>query len=216
MLELALKTMLAYLLGSVNGALVIGRLYGGVDIRSQGSGNAGGTNALRTQGKVFALLTVLIDVGKGFLPVWILPGLNLPGIGTSPGLDLGWGPALYGAAAVAGHCYPIWHGFKGGKGAATMLGVYLAYAPILLLPILLTWGAMFLLSGYVGLATMASGFAAPVYLLLSGGRTSQAPLLSFAFACALFIVFTHRSNIKRMIDGSESRMRKGLLARREK
>jgi glycerol-3-phosphate acyltransferase PlsY len=214
MLELALKAVFAYMLGSVNGALVVGRLYGGVDIRRQGSGNAGGTNALRTQGKLFALLTVLIDVGKGFLPVWVLPGLGLPGIDADPGLDLAWGPAVYGAAAVAGHCYPLWHGFKGGKGAATMLGVYLAYAPVVLVPVLLAWIAFFLLSGYVGLATMAAGFAAPVYLLVSQGQAVAVPLVSFSITCAVFIVFTHRSNIKRMLDGTESRMRRGLLSRR--
>lgn len=216
MLELIVKTLLAYMLGSVNGALVVGRLYGGVDIRQLGSGNAGGTNALRTQGKMFALFTVIIDVGKGFVPAWLLPGLAIPWIAAGPALagqasaDLAWGPAAYGAAAVLGHCYPLWHGFKGGKGAATMLGVYLALAPLCLLPILLTWAAVFLLFGYVGLATMAAAFAAPLYLLLSRGAGTPAPLLTFALGCALFVMFTHRSNIRRMRAGTESRMHKAL------
>jgi glycerol-3-phosphate acyltransferase PlsY len=215
MIELLVKTLLAYMLGSVNGALIVGRIYGGVDIRKSGSGNAGGTNALRSQGPVFALFTVIIDVGKGFLPAWILPGLVLPGLGTSPGLDLTAGPALYGAAAVIGHCYPLWHGFRGGKGAATMIGAYIALAPILLLPVLLGWVAVLLLFGYVGLATMAAGLAAPLFMLVQGIKDSQLPIFYFSAACAAFLVYTHRSNIRRMRDGTENQMFGRALLRKK-
>lgn len=215
MLELLIKALLAYMLGSINGALLIGRLYGGVDIRKTGSGNAGGTNALRSQGPVFALFTVVIDVGKGFLPVWILPGLLLPGLSGTPELDLFIGPALYGAAAVFGHCYPLWHGFRGGKGAATMVGAYIGLAPILLLPVLLSWVVLLLLFGYVGIATMGAGIAAPVFMLLTGLQDAQVPLFIFTSACALFLVFTHRSNIQRLREGTEHCMFPRALLRKK-
>lgn len=203
MLEVLLKTVLAYLLGSVNGSLAVGRLYGGVDIRKTGSGNAGGTNALRSQGPVFALLAVTVDVGKGYLSAALLPGLALPGMVSSGGLDLQIGPALYGAAAVFGHCYPLWHGFRGGKGAATMIGAYIGLLPFILAPILGTWVLTVLLFGYVGLATMAAGLAGPLFLLLRGQVAADMPLFCFATACALFLVYTHRSNIRRLREGTE-------------
>ncbi|MDH3400897.1 MAG: glycerol-3-phosphate 1-O-acyltransferase PlsY [Chromatiales bacterium] len=215
MLELVIKALLAYMLGSINGALLVGRLYGGVDIRKTGSGNAGGTNAFRTQGVVFALNTVIIDVGKGFLPAWILPGLLLPGLASTPELDLAIGPALYGAAAVLGHCYPLWHGFRGGKGAATMIGAYIALAPILLLPVLLAWVVVLLLFGYVGIATIGAGLAAPVYMLVVGLQDSQIPLFVFTATCAVFLVFTHRSNIQRLREGTEHCMLPRALLRKK-
>lgn len=216
MLELFIKASLAYMLGSVNGALVVGRLFGGVDIRESGSGNAGGTNALRSQGPVFAFFTVLIDVGKGFLPVWVLPGLALPFLAGSQQPDLFFGPALYAAAAVLGHCYPLWHGFRGGKGAATMIGAYIALAPILLVPVLLGWLAAVLLFGYVSVATMIAGLSAPIYLLLQGLSNSQMPIFWFSSACAVFLVYTHRSNMQRLRTGTENRMFSRALLHRKR
>ena len=90
MLELGLKVLLSYLVGSLTGALIVGKLAGGIDIRTQGSGNAGGTNALRTQGKWFALRVILIDIGKGFLPPWLFPVLVLPGVPLDPELSRTW------------------------------------------------------------------------------------------------------------------------------
>jgi len=216
MLELVIKALLAYMLGSVNGALVVGRLYGGVDIRKSGSGNAGGTNALRSQGPSFAFFTVLIDIGKGFLPVWILPGAVLPFLAGSQQPDLYSGPALYAAAAVLGHCYPLWHGFRGGKGAATMIGAYIALAPILLVPVLLGWLVALLLFGYVGIATMVAGLSAPIYMFVQGLNDSQLPVFYFSSACALFLVYTHRSNIQRLRTGTESCMFPRALLRRKR
>ena len=119
---LFLTVLAAYLLGSINGSLLLGRLRG-IDIRTQGSGNAGGTNALRTQGKVFALGVVLIDIGKayvaaGWLPQW-LPDFG--GVSGSRWLDM-----ACAFAAIVGHVYPVFHGFRGGKGGATVLGALLA------------------------------------------------------------------------------------------
>ena len=119
MIALIIKIVLAYLLGSVSGSLLLGRLKK-VDIRAQGSGNAGGTNAFRTQGPVFAIGVVLIDVGKGFVAAWWIPSLVFGNQAAL--LESGLIVMACGFAAVLGHCFPIWHGFRGGKGAATAVG----------------------------------------------------------------------------------------------
>jgi acyl phosphate:glycerol-3-phosphate acyltransferase len=210
MLELAVKTLLAYLLGAVMGALVLGRLRG-VDIRTLGSGNAGGTNALRTQGKVFGAGVFIIDVAKGVIAVTLLPPLDLPGIGIDADLSRDWLAAACGAAAAFGHVYPVWFEFRGGKGAATVAGVIAAMAPWLLVPMLLVWIAVLTMTGYVGLSTMCAGLAA---VACAGWRAPQnTPLLVFTLAMAAFVIFTHRSNVQRMRAGTESRVTRLWLFR---
>lgn len=212
MLELAVKSLFAYLLGSVLGSLVVGRLRGGVDIRSLGSGNAGGTNALRTQGVVFALWVILIDVGKGVIAAAVLPALALPGLPHDVAVDREWLTMACGAAAVVGHVFPVWYGFRGGKGAATLVGVLLGIDPILLLPVLLVWLVVVMATGYVGLATMLAAIAVPVYLVtLAPGP--PLPEIAFALAMAGFVVYTHRANIARMRAGTENRARRLWLLR---
>jgi len=204
---------LAYLLGSLSGSLLIGRLRG-VDIRRQGSGNAGGTNAFRTQGWRFAIGVVVIDVGKGAAATWL--GLHV-GATAPPPLDSAYAQAaLCGFAAVVGHCWPVFFGFRGGKGAATAAGVVIVLAPGLILPLLAVWALMLIATGYVGLATIA---AAGAFALL--GATSffvpdnAAPTLTmFAVAIALLIVFTHCSNIARLVRGEEYRFEKARLLHR--
>ncbi len=200
MLELGIKVVLSYLAGSLNGALIVGRLFGGVDIRKQGSGNAGGTNALRTQGKGFALLVMVVDVGKGALPVMLLPALAIGGVGLDPAVSREWLVFACAAAAIFGHCYPVWFDFAGGKGAATTMGVVAVVAPIVILPAMVTWVGTIFIIGSVGLATVLAAFAIPLWILLSTG-TEQGNLLIFTFAVALFIAFTHRSNLRRLIAG---------------
>lgn len=212
MLELGLKVLISYLLGSVNGSLLLGRLRG-VDIRNMGSGNAGGTNALRTQGKGFALMVMVIDVGKGWLAAGWLPYVDLPGLAADPQVDREWLALACAAAVVHGHCYPVWYRFKGGKGAATAVGALAGLAPVLLLPAALTWILVLVLSGMVGLATMLAAISLPVYVLATGG-VGALPLLVFCAALAVYIVFTHRSNIRRMRSGEESRMEGVMLLRR--
>src|SRR5688572_21265852 len=117
-LELGVKSLIAYLLGSVSGSLLLGRLRG-VDIRELGSGNAGGTNALRTQGWQFALVVMAIDIGKAVLAVGVLPGLDLPLIGIKPRVDRHWLAVACAIAVVVGHVYPLWYDFCGVECAAT-------------------------------------------------------------------------------------------------
>jgi glycerol-3-phosphate acyltransferase PlsY len=210
MLELGVKILIAYLLGTLLGSLILGRLHG-VDIRSMGSGNAGAANALRTQGKLFGFLVLAVDIGKGLFAVWWLPTAALPAVGIDPDLPRAWLTAACGFAVIVGHVYPVWFGFRGGKGAATMVGVVAAVELRLLVPMLVSWFAVLVLSGYVSLATMLSGVAlvAAVYVL----EPNNVPLLSFCGAVTVFVVYTHRSNIARMRAGQENRVRRLWLFR---
>jgi len=209
-LELGFKALGAYLLGSVIGSLLLGTLRG-VDIRTQGSGNAGGTNALRTQGWAFALGVVVVDVGKALLAVGWLPGLELPGIGIDPGVDREWLAVACATAVVFGHVYPVWYEFRGGKGAATLLGAVAVLAPVALVPVLLVWLATVMLTGYVGLGTMLGTATLPLYFASVAPRST--PLMAFGLVLAAFIVFTHRSNVQRMREGVENRARRLWLLR---
>ena len=192
--ELILKVLASYLLGSISGSLLLGR-FRGVDIRQHGSGNAGGTNALRTLGVGFAIGVIVIDIGKGALAAGVIGPYN-----QGAPLDI----LLCGAAAVLGHCYPVFYNFRGGKGAATLVGVFAALHWPMLLPVFLIWLGVVVVSGYVGLATITAGFAALGYRLVTGMPALDGALWFFA-AMALFTLFTHRSNVARMIAGNENR-----------
>ena len=215
MLELGVKFLLSYFAGSVMGSIVVGWLRGGVDIRTMGSGNAGGTNALRTQGWVFALGVVIIDIGKGVVGAGVVPGLSVPFVTTDPALARDWLALCCAAAAVIGHVWPMWHKFKGGKGAATLVGTLIILSPELLLPVLLVWGIVLTSFGYVGFATITAGVAAPIYLAATRLPEDQ-PLFIYCATMALYIIFSHRSNLQRMRDGTESRQARLMLFRRQR
>jgi len=208
MLELGVKFLLAYFIGSIMGAMLVGALRGGVDIRTIGSGNPGGTNALRTQGWLFAVGVIVIDVGKGAIGAGIVP--TLPLVAEDPAVPRDLLIYSCAAATVVGHVWPIWHRFRGGKGAATVIGTLAVLSPILLVPVLLTWVLFVTTIGYVGLATMAAGVAAPIYVAATGLAGSQS-LFYYTLFCALFMIYTHRSNIQRMRSGTESRTTKLML-----
>lgn len=214
MSNLLTRMLVSYLLGSIVGSLLVGRLRGGVDIRRLGSGNAGGTNALRTQGKSFAFWVLLIDVGKGWIAAGLVASLAVPGL-TDPTPALrNWLPAACGIAAIAGHVYPVWYGFRGGKGVATLVGAVAGLEAWLLVPMLMTWLATAVLGGFVGVASMAAAASLPICTLLAG-LAPRAPLLTFGLVATLIIVFTHRTNIARMRAGTEPRARRlWLLGRR--
>ncbi|MBA3487264.1 MAG: glycerol-3-phosphate 1-O-acyltransferase PlsY [Lysobacter sp.] len=193
----------SYLIGSLSGSLLLGKLRG-VDIRTIGSGNAGGTNALRTQGIGFALVTVVVDVGKGMLAVWMasnfMPATAHPG----------W---VYGCAlaAITGHVWPVFHGFRGGKGAATLVGGLALIWPAALLTVLVSWLLVVMLSGYVGLATVLAGGSLLVMSVIADAGDVRT---AFAVCVALLLVYTHRANLSRLRAGTEPRFeRVRLLAR---
>lgn len=195
--------LIAYLLGSLSGSLLVGKLRG-VDIRTQGSGNAGGTNAFRTQGAMFALGAVVIDIGKGALAAWI--GMRFADVGS-----VAWLPYATAFAAAIGHVWPIWHGFRGGKGAATVIGGIVVLWPAVVPVLFAVWVCVLILSGYVGLGTILTGlsFAALALATDTGGA-----LRIFAVASALLLLFTHRANIARLRAGNESRFEKARLLHR--
>ncbi len=212
-MEFPLKVLLAYLLGSIVGSLVVGRLRGGVDIRKLGSGNAGSTNALRTQGMAFGIWVIVIDVAKGWLAAAWLPGLPLPGVGASTPALAEWTAPACAFAAIVGHVFPVWHGFRGGKGVATLVGAYAGLQFALLAPLVASWLVVVMVSGFVGLSSIAASLAVPVYLLLRDGARLT-PLLGFSLACAVLVAWTHRGNVRRMRAGTEPRARKLWLLRR--
>jgi acyl phosphate:glycerol-3-phosphate acyltransferase len=213
-IELLLKGGLAYLLGSIVGSLILGRLKGGVDIRTLGSGNAGATNALRTLGKAVAFWVFVIDVAKG----WVATGLIAPwapAAATWGSAGASWGSAglrewsvpVCGLAVMLGHIYPVWFGFRGGKAVATFAGTLIGIGPLLLVPFALAWLAAVVVYGFVSLASILASAAVAVTLGASRWQP-HAQLVTFGVLAALLIVFTHRSNIQRIREGCESRAKR--------
>jgi glycerol-3-phosphate acyltransferase PlsY len=210
MTESIVKMLLAYMLGSLSGSLLLGKLKK-VDIRRLGSGNAGATNAFRMQGAWFGLAVVVFDIAKGVLAVAWIPFLPLHAVDLKVPLDvlvLGCG-----FAAVLGHCFPIWHGFRGGKGAATAVGTLIAIKAWFLLPVLITWTLVLLVTGYVGLATVLASFSlVPVAWYIGDNN-----LLVYASLIALFLLYTHRSNMRNLRRGTEHRFNtKRLFSRKNR
>ena len=204
-LLLLAKLLVAYLLGSVSGALLVGRLRN-VDIRTLGSGNAGGTNAFRTQGLAFAAAVVAIDVGKGVLAT----GIGVLPVGLMTPSPLAQALAC-GYACAIGHIWPVFHGFRGGKGAATLVGALIAVAPGATVLPMIVWLVTLAATGYVGLSTVLAAASLPlVLLLLASGRTF-APYMLFGLASAALILFTHRENLKRLRAGTEHRFERARL-----
>jgi acyl phosphate:glycerol-3-phosphate acyltransferase len=210
MLELAVKSLIAYFLGTMLGSLVLGRLRG-VDIRNMGSGNAGATNALRTQGKVFGSSVLILDIGKGVAAVLWVPALSLAGVGPDADLPRQWLALACGLAVILGHVYPVWFGFRGGKGVATVVGVIAGLEPRLLVPLLLCWLTVVLLTGYVGLASMLAGVG--LVIAVRWFEPANTPLLAFCVLITALVVYTHRGNIARMAAGTEHRARRLWLFR---
>lgn len=215
MLELGVKFLISYFIGSLMGAIIIGKLRGGVDIRTMGSGNAGGTNALRTQGFMFALGVVIIDVGKGYVGAGIVPGLEIPFVPADPDISRNWLALCCAAASVFGHVWPVYHRFKGGKGAATVVGTLIVLGPELILPLVLVWAWVLVMSGYVGLATMVAAAAVPVWIAVTRLPDDQ-PLFIYTALMAAFIIRWHRTNIQRMREGTEHRNRRLMVFSRKR
>lgn len=214
MLALGIRCLLAYLMGSLMGSLIVGRLYGGVDIRTQGSGNAGATNALRTQSKLFALGVILIDFGKGVVATALVGRMPLFPHQGAMYLDPGWTMALCGALAVVGHVWPVFFDFRGGKGAATYLGTLAVIAPMGLVPGLVVFAVTLMLSGYVGLSTVLAVWSVAAFLLVQCGPLSSQ--FAFGLAMACFILYTHRSNMQRVLAGNENQFKRAMILRRAK
>ena len=203
---LVLALLLAYLLGSLSGSLLVGRARG-VDIRQSGSGNAGGTNALRTRGWKFALAVVAIDIGKGALAAWLGFALHA---GDAPVSALAQSLACTFAATL-GHAWPLFFGFRGGKGAATLVGGLCVAWPASVAVLLVLWLLVLTATGYVGLSTMLAAAALVPLAWWSGAHSFADPRLPFALAAAGFIAFTHRANVARLAAGTEYRFERARV-----
>jgi len=194
----------AYLLGAVPFALLIGKMHG-VDIRKAGSGNVGATNVTRTVGKGAGRFCFFCDFAKGALPValvqWFYP-------------QLPWLAMAAGAAAILGHVFPVFLKFKGGKGISTAAGAAFALAPYPLLVALAVWIVVFFISGYVSLGSICAAAILPVGAFCFaragiGGKAALSPVtLGFFVLIAVLAIWRHRSNIRRLLDGTESSFKK--------
>jgi len=212
--DLIIQIIIAYLLGSISGGIVLGKLNG-IDITKLGSGNAGSTNAFRIMGAKFALGVLFIDVIKGFIAVHFVPDLIFFGLLPTEELNYEITALVCGCGSVLGHVYPIYNKFKGGKGAGTIVGVLLAIFPVGLIICLTVWGLILISSGYVGLSTIIAGIFLPVStaIIYQGGLNSF--FGTFSIIIALFIIFTHRSNINRMLIGNENRFDKAMIFKKK-
>jgi glycerol-3-phosphate acyltransferase PlsY len=211
--SLVLFVVLSYLVGSFPSAIVLGKLFRGVDVREQGSGNAGGTNAWRVLGWRIGLPVMVVDVAKGAVAAAAIPRIPL---GSLP-VAVETAALLCGLAAVLGHVYPVYTRFRGGKGVAAGAGMLLATAP---LPAAMSLGVFALtvfISGRVSLASVLAALSLPVWVVLVDGWAAvcASPLLFALTAClALFIVITHRTNLARLLRGEERGFPKLQLWRR--
>ncbi|MCA0324850.1 MAG: glycerol-3-phosphate 1-O-acyltransferase PlsY [Proteobacteria bacterium] len=197
-----LATVIAYLIGSLSFAVLVSRAMGLNDPRTYGSGNPGATNVLRSGSKKAAIVTLLLDAAKGWLPVMLIKWFGAP-YGLGEGTQ-----ALVGLAAFLGHLWPVFFGFAGGKGVATAAGVLLALEPWLGAATLTTWIIIAAFFRYSSLASIVAAVFAPAYYLLGGGVAwvaSREKLLAM-MAMGLLLLLRHRENIQRLLAGTESKL----------
>ncbi|MDD2933462.1 MAG: glycerol-3-phosphate 1-O-acyltransferase PlsY [Methylotenera sp.] len=181
----------AYLLGSIAFGILVSKLFGLPDPRTVGSGNIGATNVARSGKKSAALLTLLGDVFKGWFPVWLALQSGM----------LMWVVSAVGLAVFFGHLYPVYYRFKGGKGVATALGVMLAISPLLALAALVTWLLVFAVSRYSSLAAIAAAALAPVFAWF---LLPYKDYVITVLVMSIFLIWRHRSNIQKLLAGTES------------
>ena len=194
-----LLLLLAYIIGATPTSYWVGRFFFGVDLRTLGSGNLGATNTFRNLGWKAALPVALVDVLKGWFPVWFFPQRDHSAL---------WEWTLaYAAAAILGHVFSFWVRFKGGKGIATSAGAFLALSPWGVLSALVVWVAVTFSTRMVSAGSLAAAIALPVSLFFlphKGGNN----LILFTMALAVFVFWAHRTNVSRILRGEENRFGK--------
>jgi glycerol-3-phosphate acyltransferase PlsY len=186
---------LSYLLGATPTSYWVGRAFHGIDLREKGSGNLGATNAFRVMGAKWALPVLFVDVAKGFVPVWFFADIA--------GVGFNWTLA-FGTAAIFGHIFSMWVGFKGGKGVAASAGVFLAIAPWAVLGSFVVWILLTIPTGYVSLGSIGAAATLPIFVALVPHRGGVS-VLWFTAALGLFVIWAHRSNVKHLFNGTENR-----------
>jgi len=194
--------VVAYLIGSIPTAVWWGKAFHGLDVRAHGSRNAGATNTFRVLGPKAGVPVLLIDILKGFLPVRVLPNFTELEVDGSAWM---WLRVSLVIAAVLGHLYPLFAGFRGGKGVATSLGGILAVHPGGALLCVITFGLVFAFTRYVSLGSLMGALVFPLSLVLVYHETSPVKV-GFSVVLCLLVFFTHRQNIVRLFRGEENRM----------
>ncbi len=213
MLSLLAVILLSYLVGSFPTALLIGKYFGGIDLRKHGSGNMGSTNAFRVMGWKLGLLVQAIDITKGLIATLLISKLfygSLPFENRTPFQDITIVQIIAGISAVIGHVWTIFANFKGGKGINTAAGVLVSLAPIDATISIGVFVIVLVSSGYVSLGSITAAFAFPLVLFLRENLfnvevSGYGTLIYFSMGVALFLIFNHRANIKRLMYGEENR-----------
>jgi len=200
--NLIIAIILAYLIGSIPTSVWIGRIFYKVDVRKEGSGNAGATNTIRVLGYKAGIPVLLLDIFKGWFAVYIS---NFFWDGTLTFPDLVDFEIILASAAVIGHVFPVYVGFKGGKGIATLLGIGLALFPYGALIAVVIFTITLLITGYVSLSSIVASVTFPIVELILLGNTEYISLTILAIAVAIFVPLTHRKNIQRLLHGEESK-----------
>ena len=190
--------LIAYLLGSIPFSVWIGKTFYGIDVREHGSGNAGATNTLRVLGKKTGFIVLFLDSLKGFLAANVTQLLPLEI--EAPLLNY---QMLFGMMAVVGHIYPVFANFKGGKGIATLLGVVIAMSWYVSLCCMLTFVVLVWLTKYISVGSMLTCIFSPLYVFAIHGN--EMLFIYFCIGIAIMVIYTHRSNIKRLISGTENK-----------
>ena len=215
MLPVAIIAVLSYLVGSIPTSIIVARASRGIDIRHYGSGNAGGTNVIRVLGWKLGVLVIMADMAKGLLATIVLARLmygSIPFTNATPFDDFTVVQIIAGCAAILGHVWTVFAGFRGGKGIATAGGMLIGIAPVEVAVSFGVFAIVLLISQYVSLGSLSAAVAFPltmffrenVFLVdIEGYRT----LIYFSLAISLLIIYTHRANIKRLLKGTENRIR---------
>jgi glycerol-3-phosphate acyltransferase PlsY len=217
MLTIILILLLSYLVGSIPTAIIVSKLVAGIDIRNYGSGNAGGTNVFRVLGWKYGTLVMLVDAFKGVVAVVFIARLffltEMPFDNPTPFDDFTFVQLLAGISAVIGHVFTVFAGFRGGKGMATAAGMALSLMTIDVLIATAVFLFMLIKFRYVSLSSISGAVALPIILFIRENVfhvhiQGYTTLITFSIFIALFIIYTHRSNIKRIIEGTENRVKR--------
>jgi acyl phosphate:glycerol-3-phosphate acyltransferase len=216
MIELVILLLTSYITGSFPTSIVITRVIKKIDIREHGSGNAGATNVFRVLGWKYALFVLAFDIFKGWLPTAVYATKIFQQL---PVPDQGLVQILCGFAAVLGHIFPIFTGFKGGKGVGSLIGVLLALFPLVFPFCLLIGVAVITTTGYVSLGSIFAAISLPIIILILprlGMISPNISLVVFSLLVPWVIIFTHRSNINRIRNGTENRFEKAIIFKNKK
>ena len=194
--------VVGYLIGSFPTAYIMGKIFSRIDIRRRGSGNVGATNVFRVSGVLAGIITLIVDVGKGFL---VVRAVSFCGLGQ---LELPYLPLFAGMAAIIGHNWPVFLKFKGGKGVAATLGVCLALFPVAVIPVILVWVLTLLFTRYVSLSSVISALTLPLFIWVCLPRRELSSTLhiSYSSILALLILWRHKNNIRRLLERQEKKL----------